>query len=281
MFETYLEFDWGRDILNRASDTLEVDLMRIGQEDPDNQLNLMPYSSATIYTGSLLEFELWKQFYGTKIEDFSYIVGMSLGEYIGAAAAESISFEDGLKLVWMRGWEMMKCVENAETLTASLKAGKNRVLELIDEEPHVEIALLNSPVQTVISGKKKNIENVLKLAKRQKIRGIALKVSVPTHNSMMQPASIPVKKFLNAIDIQPAKIPILSNPDAEPYTSPEELRASLTNNLYCRALFYPCVKHVMDNGANAYVEGNEKKVTLRIVEGILKYKEALDKVVLE
>ena len=46
---------------------------------------------------------MWKEFYGTKIEDFSHIVGMSLGEYTGAVAAESIGFHDGAKLVFMRG----------------------------------------------------------------------------------------------------------------------------------------------------------------------------------
>ena len=82
---------------------------------------------------------------------------MSLGEYTGAVAAGAIKFEDGLKLVFMRGKEMTACVENVETLTATIKAGKSRTIELMADEPNVELALVNSPIQTVISGRKENV----------------------------------------------------------------------------------------------------------------------------
>lgn len=53
--------------------------------------------------------------FGTTLQDFEYIVGLSLGEYTGAVAAGSIKFEDGLRLVYNRGIEMTNCVEGVET----------------------------------------------------------------------------------------------------------------------------------------------------------------------
>lgn len=52
-----------------------------------------------------------------------------MGEYTGAVVAGAINFEDGLKLVYERGNEMSKCVQDIdETQTASIKAGRERTL---------------------------------------------------------------------------------------------------------------------------------------------------------
>lgn len=78
-----------------------------------------------------------------------------------------------------------------------------------------------------------------------------------------------------------AKIPIMSNPDALPYTDPEDIRRSLTSNLWNTALFYPCVLKTVDEGCRTFVEGNEVKTVVKIVSGIMKYKKMLDETICE
>ena len=281
MFEPYLQYAWAQDILHRAHKALDFDLTKITQEDPDQQLDQIPYASSAIFVSSILEFELWKKMFGTTLKDFEYIVGLSLGEYTGAVAAGSIKFEDGLKLVYNRGIEMTNCVDGVETQTATLKAGRMRTLQLMADEPNVEIALVNSPIQTVISGYKENVQKILKKAQNMKVKGKELNVSVSTHNSVMRPATIPIHDFLDSISVFKAQIPIISNSTAQAITDPEDVKESLTNNVYSPGLFYPSIIKTLDDDCKTFLESNENKTTIKIVAGIMKYKSMMDQVVLE
>ena len=48
MFEPYLKYDWAQNILHRANSALDFDLTKIVQEDPENQLDQIPYASPAI-----------------------------------------------------------------------------------------------------------------------------------------------------------------------------------------------------------------------------------------
>ena len=158
---------------------------------------------------------------------------MGVGEYTGAVVAGAKNFEDGLKLVYERGNEMSKCVQDIdETQTASIKAGRERTLQLMRDEPNVELALINSPIQTVISGRRENVVNILKYARKKKVASVVLNISVPTHNSIMQPASLTVRNFLNKIPISKSQIPIISNMAAEAYSDPSDVKESLSANMW-------------------------------------------------
>lgn len=94
----------------------------------------------------------------------------------------------------------------------------------MQDEPNVELALVNSPVQTVISGMKENVEKVLKKAKKENVVGMNLNISWLAHSSLLQPASVPISKLLKEMKVSKASVPILSNYTAEPYEDPKDLR---------------------------------------------------------
>ncbi|MDX1471929.1 MAG: ACP S-malonyltransferase, partial [Flavobacteriaceae bacterium] len=88
------------------------------------------------------------------------VAGHSLGEFSALVAANSLSFEDGLKLVAQRASAMQKaCERKPSTMAAVLGLEDNIVEETCNEiEGIVVAANYNCPGQLVISGEVEAIE---------------------------------------------------------------------------------------------------------------------------
>ena len=149
------------------------------------------------------------------------------------------------------------------------------------DEPNVELALVNGPTQTIISGKRDNVENVLNRAKKEKIRSLILKISIPSHNSLMKDSAIPVTTFLESTIIKPAKVPVYSGAYCVPNTHEHDIKASLADSIWKTALFMPAVEDCIKDGAEAFAEAGDQKVTLRIVQSIVEYKNMLESISLD
>ena len=88
--------------------------------------------------------------------------GHSLGEFSALVAADALSFEDGLRLVYARAMAMQKACEAApSTMAAIIGLPDEQVVEIckqVSTDDNVVVAAnLNCPGQVVISG---NIEAV-------------------------------------------------------------------------------------------------------------------------
>ncbi len=120
--------------------------------------------------------------------------GHSLGEFSALVAAEALSFEDGLRLVYARAMAMQKACEAApSTMAAIIGLPDEQVVEIckqVSTEGNVVVAAnLNCPGQVVISG---NIEAVNEACAKMKEAGakraLPLKVGGAFHSPLMQPA---------------------------------------------------------------------------------------------
>ncbi|ERT06737.1 beta-ketoacyl synthase, C-terminal domain protein, partial [Lyngbya aestuarii BL J] len=115
--------------------------------------NFQPLIHQTIYTQPALFaieyalFQLWKS-WGIQPD---ILIGHSLGEYVAACVAGVFSLEDGLQLVASRARLMQQLPQNGEMVVVF--ADENTVKACLESQPNlVEIAVINSPKNTVISG---------------------------------------------------------------------------------------------------------------------------------
>ena len=108
-----------------------------------------------------------------------------------------------------------------------------------------------------------------------------LNIKVASHNSLIKQSAIPVTTFLESTIIKPAKVPVYSGAYCTPNTHEHDIKASLADSIWKRALFWPAVEDCISNGAEAFAEANENKVTLRIVKSIIEYKNMLDSISLD
>src|SRR5690606_17569366 len=128
------------------------------------------------------------------IEEAPYaMAGLSLGEYTALYAAESVSFEDALRLVQRRGELMQAAATAVPSGMVSAMGLDVETVEKICREASVHGVIspanFNCPGQIVISGAKAACEASVGLIEAAGGKAIPLKVAGAFHSAIMQPAA--------------------------------------------------------------------------------------------
>lgn len=184
--------------------------------------------------------------------------GHSLGEFSALVAAEALSFEDGLKLVYARAMAMQKACElEPSTMAAIIGLPDEKVEEIcasVTDEVCVP-ANYNCPGQIVISGSIKGIEIACERMKEAGAkRALPLKVGGAFHSPLMNPAKVELEAAINATAINTPKCPIYQNVDALPHTEPAEIKKNLIAQLTASVRWTQTVKNMAANGATDFTE---------------------------
>ena len=129
------------------------------------------------------------------------VAGHSLGEISALVANKTISFEDGLKLVFVRAQAMQKACEiNPSTMAAILGLEDNVVEDVCKTIDGVVVAAnYNCPGQLVISGENKAVEAACaKLTEAGAKRALLLPVGGAFHSPLMEPARVELAAAIDA-----------------------------------------------------------------------------------
>ncbi len=149
------------------------------------------------------------------------LLGHSIGELSAACVSGVLSREDAARLVCARGRLMQAC--RADGRMVSLQASELEVLKALEEGgAGVDIAGLNAPNQTVISG---DAAAVLQVAERFEALGLkttTLDVSHAFHSAHMEEMLEDFHEVARGCVFNPPQIPIVSNVTGEE-ASGEEL----------------------------------------------------------
>ncbi|MFT4221750.1 ACP S-malonyltransferase [Dysgonomonas sp.] len=186
------------------------------------------------------------------------VAGHSLGEFSALVAAEALSFEDGLKLVYKRALAMQKACElNPSTMAAVLNLPDVKVEEIcasIADEVVVP-ANYNCPGQIVISGSNAGIDKAceLLLAAGAK-RALKLKVGGAFHSPLMEPAKVELSEAINTTEITAPICPVYQNVSTTGETDPATIKANLIAQLTAPVKWTQSVEHMVADGAVEFVE---------------------------
>jgi len=134
------------------------------------------------------------------------MIGHSIGEYVAACLAGVFSLEDALALVAIRG-KMMQQLPHGAMLAVPLSPVE--VQPLLDKG--LEIATVNEPARCVVSGTLEAINAFEKNLKNKKIECRRLHTSHAFHSEMMTPILESFAQRIKQIQLQPPKIPYISN----------------------------------------------------------------------
>ncbi len=186
------------------------------------------------------------------------VAGHSLGEFSALVAAEALSFEDGLKLVYKRALAMQKACElNPSTMAAVLNLPDAKVEEICGsiEDEVVVPANYNCPGQIVISGSNAGIDKAceLLLAAGAK-RALKLKVGGAFHSPLMEPAKVELSEAINATEITAPICPVYQNVSTIGETNPATIKANLIAQLTAPVKWTQSVEHMTADGAVEFVE---------------------------
>ena len=139
-----------RTLFDRADAVLGYDLAGICFDGPESELTKTENAQPGIYLVSWVALALLKE----RVPGLAFqaTAGLSLGEFTALAAAGAMSFEDGLKIVRLRGRSMQEACEATHGGMAAIIGLDEGPTREVCEATGVTLANLNCPGQIVVSG---------------------------------------------------------------------------------------------------------------------------------
>ncbi|MBO86165.1 MAG: hypothetical protein CL927_12470, partial [Deltaproteobacteria bacterium] len=200
------------------------------------------------------------------------VAGHSLGEYAAVVASGIMSFEDALIAVSARGREMAAVKIDDPGRMAGIAAPEERVIEVLAEIPgYVVAANKNCPTQTVIAGETHAVEAAQEAFRSRGITVHPLPVSHAFHTSIVAPASGPLRKVLNRLDIRPPRRPITTNVTSSWYPETRsEILDLLSEQVAAPVEWIAQLERMYAEGARVFVECGPKRALTGFVSSTLK-----------
>lgn len=265
------------ELYKRANEIMGFDLLDICINGPKEKLDSTVLSQPAIYVTSLAAVEILRAREGGQqiIDSVDVTCGLSLGEYTALAFTGAFSFEDGLKLVKLRGEAMQDAADAAKSAMVSiigLDSDKVQKLcdaanEEVDEANKVQIANFLCPGNYAVSGGVKGIEAVEAKAKSFKARmTVRLAVAGAFHTSFMNPAVSRLEAALSATEIRTPRIPVISNVDAQPHADPDTIKKILASQVTSPVQWETTMKTLLSKGLKKSYELGPGKVIAGIVK---------------
>ena len=207
------------------------------------------------------------------IESFhpDMVAGHSLGELSALVANKTLSFEDGLNLVYQRALAMQKaCEMNPSTMAAILGLEDSVVEEACLSINEIVVAAnFNCPAQLVISGSNVGIEKACELLKEKGAkRALPLPVGGAFHSPLMEPARAELQKAIEATHFSNPICPIYQNFTAKATSDPDEIKSNLISQLTAPVRWTQSVQAMVADGATNFIEVGPGKVLSGLVKKI-------------
>ena len=241
----------GKELLEKANDILGFRITDIMFEGTPDDLKATRVTQPAIFLHSVV---LAKCYEGFRPD---MVAGHSLGEFSALAAAEAISFEDALRLVYIRATQMQLCCEKVPgTMAAIVGLPDEKVEEICAScEGLVIPANYNCCGQVVISGEKTAVEQACEKAKAEGAkRALPLAVSGAFHSPLMEPARVELGKAIEETKIVEPICPIYQNVTAQAVTDPETIKKNLLAQLTSPVRWTQSVRNMLADGADYFME---------------------------
>lgn len=251
-------FKTAQDIFQRADDALSFPLSKIIFEGPEEELRRTAYTQPAILATSIAIISVLKELAGESLRP-AFLAGHSLGEYTALVAAGTLSLEDGVRLVHLRGRLMQEAVPEGMGAMAAILGLDAQTVSAVCAEvapaSECQPANFNSPGQIVISGEAEFVQKAMALAKeRGAKRAVPLNVSAPFHSRMMRPVADKLLAAFEKCSWATPSVPIVSNVRALPVTNVEDIQDALFHQTYMPVLWDSSVNWMADAGVESFFE---------------------------
>lgn len=222
-------------LFEKASKILGYDLLEQCKNGPKQTLDRTDVCQPAIFVASMAALERLREQEGDEIlNNATCTLGLSLGEYSALCFADSLKFEDGVRLTQLRGKAMQAAANAVNTGMVSILGLDSPTVEKLcktvseNENEKIELANYLCTGNYVVSGTQKACESIQKLAKQAGAKMcVKLPVAGAFHTDFMQPAAKSLESALKDVTLHRPRIPVISNVDANTHHDPEEIRQIL------------------------------------------------------
>ncbi len=264
--DLYENYPIAKEIFEKANEILGfciTDLMFAGT---DEDLKQTKVTQPAIFLHSVILAKVMGEKFNPDM-----VAGHSLGEFSALVAANALSFEDGLKLVYARALAMQKaCEATPSTMAAVLNLPDQKVEEICAGINDIVVpANYNCPGQIVISGTESGIDAACEqlLAAGAK-RALKLKVGGAFHSPLMEPARTELAEAINKTSFSSPICPIYQNVSTIGETNPETIKKNLISQLTAPVKWTQSVQHMIEDGAKSFTEVGPGNVLQGLIKKI-------------
>lgn len=239
----------GRAVFDAADSALGEALSTLCFEGPAEALQLTANSQPAILTTSVALLRALDA-------RCDVAAGHSLGEYGAHIAAETLAFEDAVRLVRRRGQLMQEAVPVGVGAMAAVLGGDVAAIEraCAETEGVVEPVNYNCPGQLVIAGEKGAVERASARIQSEGGKVKLLPVSAPFHSSLMKPAEERFAPYLTEAKLNDPKLPVYVNVDAVPVTTAAAARDALVRQVSRSVRWEQTIVRMLEDGVGLFVE---------------------------
>ena len=247
------QFPSVKKLYDQADRILGIPLSRHCFEGPEETLTRTLYAQPAIFVTSLALFFLFQEKF-TELKPH-LVAGLSLGEFSALVAGGSLSFSEGLKLVWSRAESMEEAAsENPGTMVSIMGLNLEECTALA-KESGAQLANLNAPDQFVLSGTEPSVNRAAELADQMGAkRALRLKVSGAFHSSLMEPARQRFSGALKKVTFQKPRCLFIPNVTGTPEPQPEKIRLLLAEQLTHPVRWIETIQCAKKQGMGHFVE---------------------------
>lgn len=264
--ELYNNSDLAKDLFEKANVLLEFNITEIMFGGSVEDLKQTKVTQPAIFLHSVI---LSK----TLVDNFNpdMVAGHSLGEFSALVANNTLSFEDGLRLVSARAKAMQKaCDNNPGTMAAVLGLENNIVEEVCKGIDGVVVAAnYNCPGQLVISGEIQGINLACeKLKESGARRALVLPVGGAFHSPLMEDAKQELEDAIKNTVFNKPICPVYQNVSAEAVSDETKIKENLISQLTSPVKWTQSVEKMIKDGGNNFIEIGPGKVLQGLVRKI-------------
>lgn len=258
----YNTFQLAKDRIELSNNILGYDISEIMFSAEENVLRQTQYAQPAIFIHSTIIFDLIKD-----QKECVAVAGHSLGEFSALYANNFFDFETGLQIVDVRAKAMHECeLNNPGKMSAVIGASIDKIQTICDSVD-CQIANINSDSQIVISGSEESIDLASESLKTIGAKVIPLSVSGAFHSKLMSEAKKKLTDIINISRFNEVSTPIVSNFNAIPNISIEEIKHALIEQIDNPVQWSKSIKS-LGKLSNEFVEIGPKKVLSNIIKKI-------------
>lgn len=264
--DLYEGSELAKDLFEKANSTLKFKITELMFDGTDEDLRQTRVTQPAIFLHSVILSRVLG-------DDFKpdMVAGHSLGEFSALVANKTLSFEDGLKLVYKRAMAMQTACEiEPSTMAAVLGMEDEEVEKILKNVNDIVVpANYNSPGQLVISGSVPGIETACKLLEEAGAkRVIPLKVGGAFHSPFMEPAGQELAEAINATKFNKGICPIYQNVTGQSVTDSEIIKKNLIAQLTSPVRWTQISRNMIADGATEFIEVGPGNVLQGLVKKV-------------
>jgi malonyl CoA-acyl carrier protein transacylase len=248
------------DVAAARPDLLELAIAEVGEDPFARVEDSTRFAQPAIYCASLALLP------AVDLDSVGWMAGHSLGEFAALVVAGSLSAEDGLRLVALRGRLMDEAAGGAGTMLALKGPDAWEMATEIAFETGTYPANHNSPTQVVLAGHEGAIEEARRIARGRALRAMVLPVRGAFHTPLMQSTREPFEAALASVEVRPPRVPVFSGATAEPF---DDVRAGLVEALTTPVRWSSVLEELFASGARRFLEVGPGNVLCGLVRKTL------------